>query len=62
MLRSTIGIYENKDIKKIIKLFAFIKRQNVGNEVKKAKVLSDDQFKKFLIEAQEEEYLLTKVC
>jgi hypothetical protein len=62
MLGSTIGIYEYRDIKKCRKLFAFIKRQNVGNEVKKAKILSDDQFKKFLIEAQEEEYLRTKVC
>jgi hypothetical protein len=60
--RSTIGIYENRDIKFFLKLFAFRKRQNVGNEVKKVQVLSDDQFKKFLIEAQEEEYLLTKVC
>ncbi|KAJ8966608.1 hypothetical protein NQ314_003428 [Rhamnusium bicolor] len=35
--------------------------QNVGNEVKKAKILSDDELKRFLLEARDKIYLLAKV-
>ncbi|KAJ8933543.1 hypothetical protein NQ314_013956 [Rhamnusium bicolor] len=58
MLRSTIGIFENINIKAFQKLYAFVKMQNVGNKVKKAKILSDGELKKFLIEARDEVYLL----
>lgn len=61
MLRSTISVNENLDIKSFQKLSAFIKRQNVGKVVKKAKVLAEDEFKKFLTEADDELYLLCKV-
>lgn len=46
MPRGTISVNENLDIKSVQKVFAFIKRPNVGAVVKKAKVLAEDEFKK----------------
>lgn len=61
MLRSTISINKNIDIKSFGKLYAFLKRKNVGHVAKKAKVLTSDNLKNFLKDAGDDQFLMCKV-
>lgn len=61
MLRSTLSIKNNVDISKYVKLRAFLKRQNDNYKPKKSKTLTSEEIQKFLKEAPDYKYLLTKV-
>lgn len=62
MLKTTIKLHEKLDIKPYYTLLAFIKRQSQGFQSKKSKVLTTEEINKFLTEAPDDKYLLTKVC
>ena len=61
MVKSKLILEKNLDIRKFLKLTAFLKRKNDGYSAKKSKTLDADQVQKFLTEASDEEYLLIKV-
>ena len=62
MLKTTMKVHEKIDISKYRKLAAFLKRNNVGYQPKKAKTLTREQVNKFLVEALDDIYLMIKVC
>ncbi|KAL1516604.1 hypothetical protein ABEB36_000498 [Hypothenemus hampei] len=62
MLNTTIKIFDNVDIEKYGKLLAFLKRKNVGYKAKQSKVFKATEIKRFLMEAPDNRYLLTKVA
>lgn len=61
MLKCTLKFHENHDIGTYLKLTAFLKRTSIGYKGRKSKVLSSDNIEKFLVEAPDEAYLVTKV-
>lgn len=61
MLKSTINIKNNIDISRYPKVIAFLKRKSVGYKPKKSRVLNKEQIDKFLSEAEDNIYLMTKV-
>lgn len=61
MLKTTIKLHEKLDINEYYMLSAFLKRQSTGFRSKKSKVYSTDEVKRFLSEAPDDKYLLTKV-
>lgn len=61
MLKSTINIKNNIDISRYPKVIAFLKRKSVGYKPKKSKVLNKEEIDKFLSEAEDNIYLVTKV-
>lgn len=61
MIKSQLNIKHNVKIEKYSKLIAFIKRQGENYTPKKSKVLTQDQFDKFLKDAPNNVYLATKV-
>lgn len=61
MLKTTIDNNQNIDISKYTQLSRFIKRQNVGFQSKKSKVLTSEQVEQFLREAADTDHLATKV-
>lgn len=61
MLKSTINIKHGIDISTYPKLRALLKRKSEGHTPKKSKTLTPDDINRFLIEAPDNEYLLTKV-
>lgn len=61
MLKTTINIYETINIAEYFTLSAFMKKQSHGFTSKKSKVLSKEDVNKFLNEAPDDDYLLTKV-
>ncbi|KAB0790419.1 hypothetical protein PPYR_15212, partial [Photinus pyralis] len=60
MLKATILIKKNIDISRFPKLIAFIKRQNDGYKPKKSKLLTREEMDRFLKEAPNDKYLLSK--
>lgn len=60
MLKSTLAIKENVDIK-YPKLIAFLKRQAVGYRPKKSATFTRENINVFLLEAPDETFLMTKV-
>ena len=60
MLKSVIKIKNDLDISKFFKVTSYIKKQNVGFRLKKAKVFNK-AVTKFLNEAPDEVYLMIKV-
>lgn len=62
MLRSELNLKRNIDIKKYTNLVAYIKRQADGYSAKKSKVFIKKDFAKFLLEADDKEYLMAKVA
>lgn len=60
MLRSTLQIKDNVDIK-YPKLVAFLKRNSAGYHAKKANTFSREDVNKFIAEAPDETYLHMKV-
>ncbi|XP_031359091.1 uncharacterized protein LOC116182690 [Photinus pyralis] len=61
MLKATILVKKNIDISRFPKLIAFIKRQNDGYKPKKSKVLTREEMDRFLKDAPNDKYLLSKV-
>ncbi|KYN17763.1 hypothetical protein ALC57_03781 [Trachymyrmex cornetzi] len=62
MLRTTIKSYDNIDISTYPQLIGLLKRKNVGYKPKKSSVFTTTDVSKFLKEAPDAEYLVTKVC
>lgn len=61
MLKSCLAVKENVNVSNLPKSIAFLKRQSVGYTPKKSKVLTADQVAKFILEAPDEKWLLTKI-
>lgn len=61
MLKSTLRIHEQIDISPYRDLTAFIKKQAYGVVAQKSRTLTAEEFKRFLREAPNDQYLLTKV-
>lgn len=55
-------VKKNIDISSYHKLVSFLKNNSVGHEAKKAMVLSKETVIKFIAEAPNEIFLMTKVC
>lgn len=62
MLKSTIEIKHKVNIGEYPKVRAFLKRKNEGYTPRKSRVLENQQVLKFLKEAPDDKFLLTKVC
>lgn len=61
MLKAVLRTRRNIDISKYFKLTAFMKKKSVGYKAKKSRVLNREDIDKFLVEALDEHYLMTKV-
>jgi hypothetical protein len=61
MLRSTLNLKNNIDIRKYPKVCSFLKRASDGYKPKKSKTLTPQQIQEFLTTAPDEKYLFTKV-
>jgi hypothetical protein len=61
MLKSTLYVKKNIDIGKFNKLIMNIKRQTEGHVPKKSKVLEKEQVQKFILDAPNNLFLMTKV-
>lgn len=61
MLRSTLEINNNVKIENYSKLRAFLKRKAEGFRAKKAKTFTSEEINKFITEAPDDIYLVTKV-
>lgn len=62
MLKKTLLVKQNVDVSKYKKLTTFLKNKAVGHEPKKAYVLSKEDITKFIWEAPDDIYLMTKVA
>ncbi|KAJ8913790.1 hypothetical protein NQ315_002696 [Exocentrus adspersus] len=60
MLKSTLNIYHNINIENYKRLQVFLKRQSEGHRPKKAKTFTPEEVHKFINEAPDDIYLLTK--
>lgn len=61
MLRTTLAMKKNIDIKKFPSLIAFLKRKSIGHHSKKSSVLTKSEIEKFIKEADDATYLMMKV-
>ncbi|RZC40514.1 hypothetical protein BDFB_005349 [Asbolus verrucosus] len=61
MLKLCLIVHNNVDISKFLKLIAFLKRATYHHKPKKSGVLDDTHIAKFLGEASNCSYLMTKV-
>lgn len=61
MLRSMINLKFKVDISKYTNLTALLKNNSKGYTPKKSKVFSDEHITRFLVEANDTDYLLSKV-
>lgn len=61
MLRATISTKNNVDISKYTQLQAFLKRKSEGYVPKKSRTFSREEIERFLKEADDKTFLLTKV-
>lgn len=62
MVRSMLSIKHDIDISKYKKLRLFLKKQNETFSPKESRILTKEQFDKFLCDAPDEIYLGMKVC
>ncbi|KAJ3652763.1 hypothetical protein Zmor_018700 [Zophobas morio] len=62
MLKATLKAKENIDIEKFGAVISYIKKLNVGYRGKKSNVLTREEIKTFLQEADDGEYLFEKVA
>ena len=62
MIKSVLIANENLDISHFPKLLAFLKKQSVGHQPKQSKTLTREEIYRFMKEASNDRYLLTKVC
>ncbi|KAJ8976775.1 hypothetical protein NQ317_009694 [Molorchus minor] len=61
MVKSCLIIYDNIDISKFPKLIAFLKRTGDGYQAKKSKILTKTEIDRFLLSADDKEFLMIKV-
>lgn len=61
MLKSTLNIYHSIHLETYMKLQAFLKRQSEGHQPKKSKTFTPEEVNKFIKEAPDHSYLMTKV-
>lgn len=61
MIKSGLKLKENVDVSKFNKSLAFLKRQSVGYQPTKAKVFTEDEIQRFMVNAPDNEWLLSKV-
>ena len=61
MLKATTSTEINVDINKCKQLIAFLKRQSEGDRPKNSKIFTKDEIGRFLKEAEDKKFLLTKV-
>lgn len=61
MLKSLLNIKHGVDIGKYLRVRAYIKRQNLHHVPKISATFTKEQYEKFLSEAPDEKYLVTKV-
>lgn len=61
MLKTTIKIYEQRDIGAYSNLVALLRRNSENYTPKKSSVLSDENIEKFLNEAPDDQFLVIKV-
>jgi uncharacterized protein len=61
MLKATLKAKENIDIEKFGAVIPYLKKLNVGYRCKKSNVLTREEIKKFLEQAEDVEYLFVKV-
>jgi len=61
MLKSTLSVKEGIDISKYMKLKAYLKMKSSGYKAKKANVFTRQEVNTFIIEADDEKYLVMKV-
>ena len=61
MIKTTLAVKEDIDIKKYLKLISFLKRKSVGYRAKKSKTFTRAEILKFLEEAPDDKYLFMKV-
>lgn len=62
MLRSVMSVKKNTDISKCVHLIAFLKRKSEGFRTKKSKILIKEDITRFLLEADDRTYFMTKVA
>ncbi|KAJ3651466.1 hypothetical protein Zmor_017506 [Zophobas morio] len=62
MLKATLKVKENIDIEKFGAVVSYIKKLNVGYRGKKSNVLTQEEIKTFLQEADDGEYLFEKAA
>lgn len=61
MLKTMLNLKNNVDISKFHELTTLLKRKNFGYKPKMSKVLTIEQTDKFLKEASDDTFLVTKV-
>lgn len=61
MVRASLSVKHDVDIKTYTRVMAFLKRNSVGFRAKKSKIFNRDQIYKFLKEAPDLQYLMKKV-
>lgn len=61
MLRAVVNVKQNIDISKYMRLRALLKQKSVGYCPKKSKILTREEFHKFLCHAPDVKYLMMKV-
>lgn len=61
MVKACMIIYDNIDISRFPKLMAFLKRNNDGYQAKKSKVLTKEEIDRFLMIADDKDFLMIKV-
>lgn len=62
MIKAVLNVEKNIDVSKYQKVKAFLKRQGVGYRAKKSKVFYRADIERFLLEASDEIFLLSKVA
>lgn len=62
MLRTMLSKNKNVDISRYNNLIAFLKRQSEGYKAKKSKVLTKENIENFLTKADDQHFLMMKVC
>lgn len=61
MLKASLTVKDDTDIKSFSKLTAFLKRKSTGYRAEKSKTFSRDEIIKFLLQAPDDKYLMMKV-
>jgi len=62
MLKAVLSVRENIEINKFARVIAFLKRNSVGYEPTKSKVLTRQEIHEFMRNADDDKYLLIKVA
>ena len=62
MIKTMLKLNQKIDIGTYAQVTAFLKRQGEGYEPVKARVFEEEEMKKFILEAPDNEWLVVKVC